>query len=400
VEIEPGKYYAKQNGKMGVISEKGEIIVPFSFDSLVSERDYYRAYDKNSGWQLLNKVGKKLTEKYYAKLSSSNHLGFPVINKGFSGIINFEGHEFIHCVFDSIANPVGRLIAVKFKGQYGIVDSNEDWRVAPQNYPLQVINEQRYLQMQPENNFIKSFEGNIIYFTPYPIVFNNENFVEFLPDGTKKTISYNGEFLQRTEMPASVEAIFSEHEGLRGIKKDDRYGFVDDQGRLRIANRYDSIGEFNEGLASIKLIGKWGFVNMSDQIVINPNYDSSSFFLNGLAIVSRNEKFGLIDKSGSIILPLRYDYICRLPNGKFSLITSSLRGLADEKGNVLVEPRFISLKEIGTGLLITGNGEKWGAITDRGLSVIPMIYDQLSYIVSEKVFLAEKKSNWKLMELK
>lgn len=399
-EIEPGKYCAKLNGKMGVVSEKGEEIIPFSFDSLVSERDYYRAYDKKFGWQLLSKAGKKLTEKYYQKLSSSNHLGFPVTNKGFSGLINFEGHEFIHCVFDSVANPVGGLMVVKFKDQYGIIDNNEDWRVAPQNFPLRVINQQRYLQKQPDNNFIKSFGGEIIYFTPYSIVFNRENFVEFLPDGTEKTNSYDGEFLQRTEMPYGVEAIFTEHEGLRGIKKDGRFGFVDDQGRLRIANRYDSIGEFHEGLASIKLIGKWGFANTSDQIIINPNYDSSSFFLNGLAIVSRNKKFGLIGKSGSIILPLRYDYIRRLQNGKFLLVSSSLRGFADEKGNVLVEPRFSSLKEAGNGFLIIGNGEKWGAITDHGLSIIPMIYDHLNYISSDKLFLAEKKSDWKLIEIK
>jgi len=400
VEIEQGKYYAKQNGKMGVISQKEEIIISFSFDSLVREADCYRAYDKNLGWQLLSKAGKKLTEKYYLKLSPSNHLGFPVISKGFAGIIDFEGHEFIHCVFDSIANPVGGLMVVKFKDQYGIIDSNEDWRVAPQNYPLYVINQQRYLQKQPGNNFIKSFEGEIIYFTPYPIVFNKENFKEFLPDGTEKTISYDGEFLQRTEISYGVEEIFPEHDGLRGIKKDGRYGFVDDQGRLRIANRYDSIGEFHEGLASIKLIGKWGFANTSDQIIINPNYDSPSFFQNGLAIVSRNIKFGLIGKSGSMILPLRYDYITRLPQGKFLLVSSSLQGLADEKGNVLVEPRFNSLIEVDNGFLITSNGEKYGVITDHGLSVIPMIYDQLNYVNSGNFFLAEKKSEWKLMELK
>ena len=108
----------------------------------------------------------------------------------------------------------------------------------------------------------------------------------------------------------------------------------------------------------------------------------------------------MIEKLGRIILPLRYDYVNRLPNGKFLLVTSLLQGLADEKGNVLVEPRFNSLKEVGNGLLIACIGEKWGALTDHGASVVPMIYDQLSYIPSEKLFIAKKKSDWKLMELK
>ncbi len=399
-EMEPKKYYAKQNNKMGVISEKGEIIIPFSFDSLVNEDNFYRAYNNKLGWQLLNSTGKKLTEKYYERLSPANQLGFPAMSKGFSGVVNFEGREFIHCVFDSIAQPVDGLMTVKFKDKYGVIDANEDWLVAPQRYPLCVISQQRYMQKQPENNFIKSFKGEILYFTPYPIKFSKENFKEFLPDGTEKIISYEGETLQRTQMFGSVEEIFPEREGLRGIKKDDRYGFIDNKGRLRIANRYDSIGEFHEGLASVKLIGKWGFVNTNDQIVVNPNYDNFSQFSNGVAIVSRNKKFGLIDKLGRVILPLRYDQVSKLSDGKFLLISSALQGLADEKGSVLVDSRFNSIKETGDDFLIVCSNGKWGVISDHGLNVVPMIYDQLSYSTSENFFLAEKKSDWKKIELK
>ncbi len=233
--------------------------------------------------------------------------------------------------------------------------------MAPQPYPLCVINQQRYLQKQPENNFIKSFNGEILYFTSLSNSIPQENFKEFSPDGAEKIISYDGEILQRTEMLDQVKEIFPEKEGLRGIKKDGRYGFVDDKGRLRIANRYDSIGDFHEGLAAVKLIGKWGFVTTSDQIAINPNFDSLSFFLNELAIVSRNKKYGLVEKSGNIILPLRYDHIHRLPNGKFLLVASSLQGLADGQGNVLVEPRFNSLSQAGENFLIA-QSDRSGAL--------------------------------------
>ena len=108
----------------------------------------------------------------------------------------------------------------------------------------------------------------------------------------------------------------------------------------------------------------------------------------------------MIEKSGNIILPLRYDGIGRLASGKFLLIASSLQGLADEQGNVLVEPRFSSLREVGDNLLIACSNDTYGAITDHGLSVVPMIYNQMNYIISERLFLAEKKSDWKRIELK
>ncbi len=394
-EMELGKYSAKRNGKTGVIAENKKILIPFSFDSLVYENNVYRTFKKNLGWQLINSNGKELTGKYYQQLLPSNGIGFPAVSKGFSGLVNTDGHEFIHCVFDSIAQPINGLMAVKFKGSYGIIDAKEDWVVAPQAFPLQVLNEQRYMQKQPENNFIKSYTGEILYFTPYPLQFNKENFTEFLPDGTQKTISYGGEITQRTSLPEEVKEIFPESEDLRGIKKDGRYGFVDQRGRLRIANRYDSITEFHEGLAAIKLIGKWGFVNTNDQIAINPNFDQPSYFRNVMAIVSRNKKFGLIGKDGKSILQTRYEAIHRLPDNKFLLTSATLQGLADEKGNVLVEPRFDSLRDVGNGLLIVCHQGKCGAITEQGLNIIPMIYDQLTFDKTNKIFLARKKSEWK-----
>ncbi len=394
-----GTFLAKYNSKMGVLTSNGKTIVPFSFDSLIYEKNNYRAFIKGNGWQLLNPEGKILTDKFYGQLLAPNIFGFATNRKGYWGMVDSKGHEFIHCVFDSLALPIDGLIAVKFKNKYGIINGNEDWIVAPQDFPLQVVNENRYMLKQTENKFIKSLKGEVIYFTPYLLRFDKENFTEFLPDGIEKTISYYGQIIERSTAPEHTEEIFPEQEGLRGIKKDDRYGFVDQNGRLVVANRYDSIGEFHEGLAGVKLLGKWGFVNASDQVVVNPNYDRAVDFKDGLAVVSRNHKYGLIDKTGKIALPLRYDFIQRLSDHRFLLSLSGLQGIADSKGNVMIEPRFNSFNLLSSGLIIACQGTKCGVITDQGLSVIPIIYDRLLFSNSKNLFLAERKSEWKEMEL-
>ncbi len=395
-EIAPGKYLVKQNNKVGVIDENGKAVVPLRFDSVIFQNrsNVFRTWIKNLGWQLFAS-GKPLTGKFYEELGPANDVGFPAISKGFSGMINADGHEFIPCTFDAIAQPEDGLLAVKFKGSYGIINAKEDWLVAPQAFPLRVINKQHYLQLQPGNRFIKTYAGEIIYFTPYPLAFNKENFTEFLPTGSLKVINYHGAVIQGSSLLENVQEIFADHDGLRGIKMDGRYGFVDQQGRLRIANRYDSIGEFHEGLAAIKLIGKWGFVNTSDQIAINPNFDYSSYFKNGVAIVSRNKKFGLMNTVGKILLSMRYDAIQRWADNQFLLISSTRQGLADEQGNVLVEPRFDSLLKVGDGLLLVCRQEKWGATTEQGLNIIPMIYDHLEYDPGNKIYIAQRKSEWK-----
>ncbi|MGC4021024.1 MAG: WG repeat-containing protein [Cyclobacteriaceae bacterium] len=331
-ELETQKFLVRSRSKLGVIDSQNKIVIPFYFDSLTCHGNVFLAFEKARGWQLVNHEGKTITNRFYEKLKALDNQNFIAKSKGYFGIVNAKGQEFVHCVFDSTASPKNGLIAVKFKGSYGIINEDEDWVVAPQNFKVSVINANLYLQYQPDNQFIKSFDGRIIYFTPYQLKFEKENFVETLPNGIEKTIDYNGLIVQRTITPTNTEEVFRESEGYRGIKKDGRYGFVDSKGKLRIANRYDSIGEFHEGLASVKLIGKWGFVNTEDRVAINPNYDRPAIFKSGIAIVSRNNKFGLIGRAGNVILPLRYDKIDHQQNS-FRLALGKLHGMTDDKGN-------------------------------------------------------------------
>ncbi|GHM99904.1 hypothetical protein WSM22_13940 [Cytophagales bacterium WSM2-2] len=399
-EVETGKFLARLQNRYGVI-DKEKAIIPFSFDSLTyyPNKKVFSAFTKSHGWQLVNEHGRVLTDHSYAQMHLLPNQDFSVQSKGFYGMVNSHGKEFIHCVFDSMSSPVNERIAVKFKSKYGIINANEDWLVAPQDFPLQAVNEKVYVQRQPENQFVKTFAGEIKYFTPYTLKFEKDFFTETLPDGTEKKISYDGLIFERTPLPENTEEVFPVNEGLRGFKKDGRYGFIDTLGRLRIANRYDSIGEFHEGLAAVKLIGKWGFVNTEDQIVVNPNYDREANFFSGKAIVSRNGRYGIIDKSGGVVLPLRYDRVLRQPNS-FLIISSNQKGLAGSNGNVTVEPRFDTLTETVNNLLMVCRDGKCGVITDHGLNVIPMIYDQLIFCKTANIFLAGKKSERREVEIK
>jgi hypothetical protein len=392
-KLEPiagGKFIAKLNTKKGVLDAHDKELIPFVYDELISDGQVYRALTKSSGWQLLNEDGKIITDKSYQQMDAASE-SFVVRSKGFYGMIDIKGKEIIHCVFDSLSLPVNDKVAVKFMGNYGIINFNEDWIIAPQPYPLTVINQDFYLLRQPENQFLKTFSGEIKYFTPYPLKFESSFFVETLPSGIEKKIGYDGLIINRTEVPEKTEEIFRESEGFIGIKKDGRYGFVDTRGKLRIANRYDSIGEFHAGLAPIKLIGKWGFVNTQDKIVVNPNYDALTNFQSGLAIVSRSHQFGLIRKDGSVCLPLRYESIVRLADS-FLVKASNLVGLTDAQGNLTIEPRFDSLTKVDNQLLIACRDGSCGVITNTGLNIIPMVYGQLTFNLDGNIFLAEKKS--------
>jgi hypothetical protein len=293
-------------------------------------------------------------------------------------------------------------LAVKFRGQFGIINKEEQWLLSPQPHPVLLAKENYYFEKRDPNTFLKTFAGDVIYFTSNPVSVEDDHVKEILPDGTEKRISFQGLEIGRSAAPVSsdgIEAVFAVSEGMRGIKKDGKFGFVDGLGRLRIANRYDGVGSFHEGLAPVKLIGKWGYVNSSDEIVINPNYDAAGPFVNQVALVWRNGKAGLIDPEGKTLLAFRYDSIRRLPDKTFLIQGSGLHGLADQKGNVLVEPRFDFLDNLLNGYLIAGREGRFGLLTRDGLSTVPMIYDCLVYDPERNQYLALKKSPWKEIKL-
>lgn len=395
--VQDDLFLAQKDFKTGIITSTNKPVIPLQYDSVVVNYPHVRALSR-FGWALTD-INRTFTSfKTYSRIDTPQHGLFPVKSNQFWGALTLQGEETIHCVFDSLLEISDNHVVVKFKGQYGIISPREEWVVAPQLHPVRLVNDSSYLQLEPTNQFLKSFDGNVIYFTDNKIDFGSDFFTEYLPDGTIKKLDYRGRLISRKEPPQvdKVEAVFEEQEGLRGIKRDGKYGFIDALGRLRIANRYDGIGDFSEGLAAIKLIGRWGFINAQDQIIINPNYNEVAQFSKGLCVVTRNGKTGVINRQGKFILNLEYDSIAREAD-KFRLYKNGLTGLADGSGRILIEPRFNQLTVLSNGAVNVTHAQKSGVISAEGLSIIPIMYDALHYYREKNQYLALQKAKWETL---
>lgn len=397
------QFIAKKNNHYGLIHLNNSILLPFAFDTILIKGNLLRVRESQfgkTGWSVYDTFGVKKTVRLYDRIYEYNEKFFPVISQGYFGAVNRYGEEFIHCVYDSLLDVSREQVVVKFKGLYGIISIREEWLVKPQLHPLKLLNDDRYLQLEGNMIFLKDFQGNIIYFTDNPIVPMENSLLEILPDGTEKVIDFDGRIQSRTIGPlnGAVDELMNVSEGLRGFKKDGKYGFIDERGRLRIANRYEAIQSFKEGMAAVKLNAKWGYIDTTEKLVIQPTYDEVGEFLDGFTIVKRVNQFGILEKNGKLILPIRYDSITRLPSGNFLLLTKSLQGLANRIGQVLIEPKYDKITDLENELLIVERDCKSGLLSQEGISTIPMIYDQLTYLQEANRYLAKKEADWKKLE--
>lgn len=396
-----------KSNRYGVMRTNADLVLPIQFDTIIRDNHLLHvrsmAYGRRA-WDLYDTVGVRKTQTSYDAIGNQAAGMYPVFYKGFAGAIDKTGKERVACVYDSLLEIGEAAIGVRFKGLYGIVSREDVWRVMPQIRRALPLAPERYVEIDGALKTVKDYAGEVIYFTNNPFSVEGDHFLEKLPNGSQKTVSFQGIEIFRSVPPQApaftVVAKEEEHEGLRLVLKDGKYGFVDSRGRIRIANRYEGAGNFHEGLAAVKLLGKWGFIDKSDQIVVHPAYDRPADMKNGTAIVARNGKAGIIDKEGNIRLELRYDSITRIDMQTFIFYRGGFLGMADGNGRILLEPRFDSVSPIGDDRVIVSQGGKFGLLTRDGLSVFPLIYDKLIYQPATNTFFARESFAWETREVK
>lgn len=385
-------------GKFGIARRDGSIVVPARYDLMKRDGGFFLAalvLGTKQSWSLIDKTGKVLTGKGYETIHPYSGRIFPVVNRNYWGAIDATGKEVIACAYDSIVQQLGDHVVVKFKGQYGVVALPEVWKVTPRPNRIRLISDNRFVEQDPKNAYLKSFDGNTIYFTENRIDVMPTHLVEHIPSGALWQIDFDGVIVNRKIQPdGSIERVYPETEGLRGIKKNGQYGFVDSQGRLRIANRYEGIEPFSEQLAAARIRGRWGFINHEDKIAIQPVYDEVSAFRDGVSVVKQKGFQGLIDKTGKLVLPTRYQSVVVLPTGNVLIKQDGLYGLANKEGRILINPKYQSLEDEGNNYVVVQRDGKYGVLSSKGVSTIPLIYDQITYNPYSGQFLALKKSAW------
>ena len=105
------------------------------------------------------------------------------------------------------------------------------------------------------------------------------------------------------------------NETLICVLKDDKYGFINKEGKEVVRPIYNWADDFSEGLACVEKDGKYGFINKDGEEVVKPIYDWAADFSKGLARVKKDGYWGLINKEGKEIIKPVYDDVSNFYEG-------------------------------------------------------------------------------------
>lgn len=169
------------------------------------------------------------------------------------------------------------------------------------------------------------------------------------------------------------------------------YGIVDEEGKYIVPAIYKEL-DFNFGFVESPLYtvtdknDKIGYINNQGKVVIACKYDRAASLEMGYAIVGvkvdeYSYKQGLIDSTGKEVLPLQYPNLEYYPKDRvlvFSEQSMGKVGVMDLKGNILIKPQYeFWSKDIYKGLWPVVKGDSCGVVNLKNEMVMPFIYESI-----------------------
>lgn len=154
------------------------------------------------------------------------------------------------------------------------------------------------------------------------------------------------------------------------------YRLVNTSGEILTKSKFKKIGYYSNGLASAKLNNKFGFIDMNGKVVIDYIYDLAMPYRDELALISQNDKLGFIDVEGDLIIPVIYEEATAFINGLAAVKKDGKVGYIDKNNITRINYLYDNLSFISEGLINVKLGNKWGYIDIDGNVVIDFKYDE------------------------
>jgi len=387
------------DNKWGAINNYGKVIIPVKYHKIISDSEfiYARSNAEENNWAIFDGYGFKRAIHKYDSIQFITQGRIGIKRKGKWGFLDRYGKEIISPIYDKVTPFKDDLSVVTFFGEDGIINREGKWVVPPNKLKIISYGNNRLLGEINGQYQVKSFSGDLIYFTGNLLEMNNNGFTETDSTGSfVRNISWSGTFKSADQIFDSKMAGGS---GLIIFKANDKFGFKDQQGRIIIANRYEAVRPFHERMAAIKINKKWGFINLDEQLIVQPHYDSVGSFSNSTCIVKQGDLLGIVNSKGNKTIPVNYNKIERLSNGKFKVQKTNKWGILNDNGSVSIPVKYTKFKQVSDNLFIVKKNGKYGTINSAGVSEMPLIYEYIDYNRSGRTLITKvaHKNEWTLL---
>ncbi|MEO9474295.1 MAG: WG repeat-containing protein [Cyclobacteriaceae bacterium] len=405
--------------KWSAFKESGESVLQ-NQDFIRIDQNYLYAQN-GKRWDVYNYFGRKLNDKTFGQVLGSVDRKVAVRNHGYWGWMDFDGKMIVNFRYDHLKLGVrDDQFIIKYVGHWGVADFHGQYPISPDYDKIRSVGG-LYVATKGHSQKIFSADGVLIHQTTghvsgedllmikeesgwgavlnsgfvvepaYDTITTLEHYILARKDAFVQLFDPKGNLIVGLE--DRIQDVLSYDGEWFVVRKADQYGFVDEEGRLRIANRYDDARPFSDGLAAIRLIGKWGFVDKKEQLTVQPFYNEVGDFEDGLAVVRIHDQYGIVNKGGNEIVDVEWKSIERQPTGNFVVVDfDDNYGLVNAEGAIILSPIFESLEDTPGGAVVAKRYGKKGVLDYKGFSIHPFAYADIEIVGDYTLFLKTREN--------
>ena len=314
---------AYKDGQAGLLKNKKEIL-NYEYENITynSYNDVF-VIQRNGKQGVADREGKVKIEPKYTEMSFGG-IYLNVIEDGTNKVIDLNGNEVTDGYIYRMPTTDGNYSIVYGEDEiYKIIDNNGNIVVDKSYTYIEELGNNYYIVASYNNNGIIDLSGRSLVDLRYSSIFkldntnllqanisstntvslinNNmqvvatmenagieveDNYVRLYSETDNRYFDYSGNELTAQEL--------FQNNNLYAKKINDKWGFVDKDGNVKVQNEYDMVTELNEyGFAGIKKDGKWGVINSNGEIVQEPIYEIDSISPTFIGIYYKtNEWYG------------------------------------------------------------------------------------------------------------
>jgi hypothetical protein len=268
-----------QGSTWGFIDNRGKIVIAPRFEAALPFSEGLAAVKREGRWGYIDRNGAEVIPIRYQQAQSFRN-GVAIVDTGLPdhpvGLINTSGSWATQPLFRSLSSADG-----------------PDGLLLGQKEPA-------------EGSGFYDRSGNLVlgpYFLAFPFAQGRARVKRSAQANSEDwLIDASGNFLPTK--PLVLDGI-RYSEGLIAVRQDRKLGYMDLEGNVVIAPRYDQGGEFAEGLAAVQLDGHWTFIDKLGAAAAE--FPAGVAFAeplsDGLSLVSADRdqpgrKFGYVDRKG------------------------------------------------------------------------------------------------------
>ena len=137
--------------------------------------------------------------------------------------------------------------------------------------------------------------------------------------------------------------------GLASVRKNDRYGFIDTEGKLVIPFQYEWAGGFVGDLGGVGKDGKYGFINKKGETVVDfvfdiPSWDVPPYYpRHNLQAVRIGRMRGLLNERGEWVAEPKYERLYCGEDPLIGLQKDGKVGFVNLSGDVVIDFQFMGI---------------------------------------------------------